>query len=126
MGAAVKLAVGGSQHLYTALFALGCLIGTVFIPYHRYVDVLKWLTFSLFAYVGIVFTVHLDWHEVAKGAFLPRFELSGWPRARPTCSKPRTKSPATRSSACTAPRPSTYSCGARTSRPTCASCSPTS
>ena len=77
MGAAVKLAVGGSQHLYTALFALGCLIGTVFIPYHRYVDVLKWLTFSLFAYVGIVFTVHLDWREVVKGAFLPRFELSG-------------------------------------------------
>ena len=67
MGAAVKLAVGGSQHLYTALFALGCLIGTVFIPYHRYVDVLKWLTFSLFAYVGIVFTVHIDWHAVAEG-----------------------------------------------------------
>jgi len=77
MGAAVKLAVGGSQHLYTVLFALGCLLGTVFIPYHRYVDVLKWLTFSLFAYVGIVFTVQLDWYEVVKGAFLPRFELSG-------------------------------------------------
>src|SRR5881394_2095321 len=29
MGAAVRLAVGGSQHLYTVLFALGCLIGTV-------------------------------------------------------------------------------------------------
>ena len=59
------------------LFALGRLLGTVFIPYHRYVDVLKWLTFSLFAYVGIVFTVHLDWREVAQGALLPRFELSG-------------------------------------------------
>jgi NRAMP (natural resistance-associated macrophage protein)-like metal ion transporter len=77
MGAAVKLAVGGSQHLHTALFALACMIGTVFIPYHRYVDVLKWLTFSLFAYVGIVFTVHLDWLEVVKGGGLPRFELSG-------------------------------------------------
>lgn len=77
MGAAVKLAVGGNQHLYTALFALACLVGTVFIPYHRYVDVLKWLTFSLFAYVGIVFTVHLDWNEVVRGALLPRFELSG-------------------------------------------------
>jgi Mn2+/Fe2+ NRAMP family transporter len=77
MGAAVKLAVGGNQHLYTVLFALACLMGTVFIPYHRYVDVLKWLTFSLFAYVGIVFTVQLDWHEVVRGALLPRFELSG-------------------------------------------------
>ncbi|MCW5735996.1 MAG: Nramp family divalent metal transporter [Enhydrobacter sp.] len=76
MGAAVTLAVGGNQHLYTALFALACLVGTVFIPYHRYVDVLKWLTFSLFAYVGIVFTVHIDWGEVLRGALLPRFELS--------------------------------------------------
>ncbi len=77
MGAAVRLVVGGSQHLYTVLFAIGCLLGTVFIPYHRYVDVLKWLTFSLFAYVGIVFTVKIDWHEVVVGALLPRFELSG-------------------------------------------------
>jgi NRAMP (natural resistance-associated macrophage protein)-like metal ion transporter len=77
MGAAAKLAVGGSEHLYTALFALACLAGTVFIPYHRYVDVLKWLTFSLFAYVGIVFTVKIDWSAVAVGALLPRFELAG-------------------------------------------------
>ena len=47
MGAAVRLSVGGNQHLYTGLFAVGSLLATVFIPYHRYVDVLKWLTFSL-------------------------------------------------------------------------------
>ena len=77
MGAAVRLAVGGSQHLYTALFALGCLLGAVFVPYHRYVGVLKWLTFSLFAYVGVVFTVQIDWHAVAMGALVPKFELTG-------------------------------------------------
>src|SRR3954454_17369858 len=38
MGAAVSLAIGGNSHLYTGLFALGCLIGTVLIPYHHYVD----------------------------------------------------------------------------------------
>ncbi len=77
MGAALRLSVGGSQHLYTLLFALGCLLSTVFIPYHRYVDVLKWLTFSLFAYVGIVFTVHIDWHAVALAVVLPRIEMTG-------------------------------------------------
>jgi NRAMP (natural resistance-associated macrophage protein)-like metal ion transporter len=77
MGAAVKLAVGGSEHLYTALFAIACLLGTVFIPYHRYVDVLKYLTFSLFAYVGIVFTVKMDWSAIVAGALVPRFALSG-------------------------------------------------
>ena len=37
------------------------------MPYHRYVGFLKWLTFSLFAYVGVVFTVQIDWHAVAVG-----------------------------------------------------------
>ena len=75
MGAALHHAVGGNEHLYTALFAFFCLVTTVFIPYHRYVDVLKWLTFSLFAYVGIVFTVQIDWRQVAIGTFLPRVGL---------------------------------------------------
>jgi NRAMP (natural resistance-associated macrophage protein)-like metal ion transporter len=77
MGAAVKLAAGGNPHLYTVLFALFSLLATVFVPYHRYVNVLKWLTFSLLAYVGIVFTVHIDWRAVAGGALVPRFEKTG-------------------------------------------------
>src|SRR4051812_48604831 len=77
MGAAARMAIGGNQDLYTVLFALACLIGTVFVPYHRYVNVLKWLTFSLLAYVGIVFTVHIDWRAVAAGALVPKFALSG-------------------------------------------------
>ena len=77
MGAAVRLVAGGSQHLYTVLFALAALLGTVFVPYHSYVNVLKWLTFSLPAYVGIVFTVHIDWGAVLAGAFVPKFDGSG-------------------------------------------------
>ena len=77
MGAAVRLVAGGSQHLYTALFAVATLLATVFIPYHRYVNVLKWLTFTLLAYVGVVFTVQIDWRAVATGAFVPKFDASG-------------------------------------------------
>jgi NRAMP (natural resistance-associated macrophage protein)-like metal ion transporter len=78
MGAAAKLMIGvGSPHLYTAGFAIFSLIAVVFIPYHRYVGLLKWFTFSLLAYVGVVFTVKIDWHAVVVGAFVPKFELSG-------------------------------------------------
>jgi NRAMP (natural resistance-associated macrophage protein)-like metal ion transporter len=77
MGAAMRLVVGGSQHLYTLFFAVGLLLLVVLVPYSRYVGVLKWLTFSLFAYVGVVFTVHIDWRAVGIGAVVPRFELSG-------------------------------------------------
>jgi Mn2+/Fe2+ NRAMP family transporter len=76
MGAAVQLVVGGPQHLYTFLFAMVSLIAVVFVPYHRYVGVLKWLTFSLFAYVGVVFAVHIDWRAVAIGAVVPKFALT--------------------------------------------------
>src|SRR6185295_1559271 len=45
MGAAAQLVVGGSQYLFTLLFAGVSLIAIVFVPYHRYVGALKWLTF---------------------------------------------------------------------------------
>ena len=77
MGAAMKLATGGDQHVFTLLFALGTLLAVVIVPYHHYVGVLKWLTFSLFAYVGVVFTVHIDWGQVARGALVPSFALTG-------------------------------------------------
>ncbi len=40
---------------------------------HRYVGFLKWLTLSLFAYVGVVFTAQLNWADVARGASVPNF-----------------------------------------------------
>ena len=77
MGAAAELAIGGHEPLYTAGFAVVSLLAVVFVPYHRYVGVLKWLTLSLFAYVGVVFTVRIDWLSVAQGALVPRFALTG-------------------------------------------------
>jgi Mn2+/Fe2+ NRAMP family transporter len=56
-------------------FAAGSLLLQVFLPYHRYVHVLKWLTMSLFAYVAVVFTVAIDWGEVARAVFMPQLTL---------------------------------------------------
>src|SRR6266542_2985959 len=78
MGAAAKLMIGvGSPHLYTVAFAVFSLLAVVFIPYHRYVGLLKWFTFSLLAYVGVVFIVKIDWGAVVLGALVPKVELSG-------------------------------------------------
>jgi NRAMP (natural resistance-associated macrophage protein)-like metal ion transporter len=77
MGEAARLMLGGSARLYTLVFALFSLLAVVFIPYHRYVGLLKWFTFSLLAYVGVVFSVKIDWPAVAAGALLPKFELTG-------------------------------------------------
>ena len=40
MGAAMKLLIGGSTALYSALFAFASLLLQVFIPYSKYVNFL--------------------------------------------------------------------------------------
>jgi NRAMP (natural resistance-associated macrophage protein)-like metal ion transporter len=72
MGEAATLIVGGSAKVYTVIFGVGSLLLQIFVPYHRYVRVLKYLTLALLAYVGVVFTVHIDWWAVAKGTLMPR------------------------------------------------------
>jgi len=71
MGAALQLIVGGSDHLYAVLFGLFCAGLEIFLPYHRYVGVLKWLTLSLFAYVAVAFVVHVPWADIAWLALVP-------------------------------------------------------
>lgn len=75
MGAAVAMLVGGGQVFFSFLFAIASVLAIVFIPYSRYVGFLKYLTFSLFAYVGVVFTAHIDWRAVGIGALVPKFAL---------------------------------------------------
>jgi len=71
MGQALKLLIGGPVHFYALVFGIGSLLLQIFIPYNRYVRVLKWLTLALLAYVGTVFVVHVPWTEVMTKTFLP-------------------------------------------------------
>ncbi|MFN3548592.1 MAG: NRAMP family divalent metal transporter [Mesorhizobium sp.] len=72
MGAAARLVLGWGETLFAILFAAGSLLLQVFVPYHRYVHVLKWLTLALFAYVGVLFAVQIDWRAVALGTVWPQ------------------------------------------------------
>jgi NRAMP (natural resistance-associated macrophage protein)-like metal ion transporter len=72
MGAAAELLAGRGAQVFSVAFALISLGLQIFVPYHRYVRVLKWMTLALFAYVGVVFTVRIDWGEVALRTLLPR------------------------------------------------------
>jgi Mn2+/Fe2+ NRAMP family transporter len=76
MGAAVRLLLGWGETLFAILFAAGSLILQVYVPYHRYVHVLKWLTLALFAYVGVLFAVKIDWGALALGTVWPQIALT--------------------------------------------------
>ncbi|MEF9671862.1 divalent metal cation transporter [Pseudomonas sp. PCH446] len=72
MGAAMKLLIGGSAHFYAVGFGVASLLLQVFIPYKRYVRVLKWLTLVLLAYVATMFAVHIPWGQVIRQSLWPR------------------------------------------------------
>ncbi len=74
MGDSAAAAVGGHGALWTIAFGLLSVCLQVFLPYEKYVRVLKWLTLSLFAYVGVAFTVHVDWVQA--------FSTTVWPSIR--------------------------------------------
>lgn len=76
MGEVAELVTGFNRHLMTTLFVFGTLLLQVFVPYHRYVFFLKWLTLSLLAYAAVLFTVHVPWGQVALRTVWPRFTLN--------------------------------------------------
>lgn len=76
MAASARLVWGIPFSAWLWGFAVLILILQVMVPYPKYAKILKYLTFSLFAYVVTLFLVKADWGAIASGAFLPHFEFS--------------------------------------------------
>ena len=76
MGEVAQLVTGINWHVMTVFFALITLSLQIFVPYHRYVFFLKWLTLSLLAYAAVLFTVHVPWGEVLLSTFMPKLILN--------------------------------------------------
>jgi Mn2+/Fe2+ NRAMP family transporter len=142
MGEVSELVTGLSRHVATLVFVTATLLLQVFIPYHRYVIFLKWLTLSLLAYAGVVFLVHVPWAQVALRTFWPRLRLDSnaatwwWacsaPPSAPACFSGRRRKRWKTCSAgpmpcpCWATRtPRPLNCGASDGTPGAACCTPT-
>jgi Mn2+/Fe2+ NRAMP family transporter len=76
MGAAAELVTGWPHRLFTIGFALLSLGLQLFVPYHIYVSYLKWLTLSLFAYVGVILLIDVPWAEVTHALVFPNLPLT--------------------------------------------------
>jgi NRAMP (natural resistance-associated macrophage protein)-like metal ion transporter len=74
MGAVMQMLVGGEVVAYTLGFGLLCVLLEIFLNYRRYAAVLKFTTLSLFAYVAVVFAVHLPWQQALRGVLVPHVE----------------------------------------------------
>ncbi|MDH0864318.1 Nramp family divalent metal transporter [Mitsuaria sp. GD03876] len=71
MGDAMHLAIGGPASAHVIAMALVSLLLQIWLPYERYVKLLKWLTLSLLAYVGVGFAAQADWALALKSLVLP-------------------------------------------------------
>ena len=76
MGEALSLIVGGPAKMYALGFGVVSLLLQVFVPYRRYVRILKWLTLALMAYVATVWVVHIPWTQVLRSAVAPHLQWS--------------------------------------------------
>ncbi len=76
MAAALGLLIGGPQLVYVAGFGLVSVLLETFVRYSRYVSVLKWLTLTLFGYVGVVLVVGVPWGTVARHLLVPEISLT--------------------------------------------------
>ncbi|MGE5499485.1 MAG: NRAMP family divalent metal transporter [Syntrophothermus sp.] len=75
MGSTVKLVAGGSAILYSAILAFISLLLQAWIPYTKYVSVLKWLSLFLFSYLAAAFLVDIKWREVLLSTIIPVITL---------------------------------------------------
>src|SRR2546423_10355357 len=75
MGEALRLVIGGPSVFYALVFGGICLMLEVFVPYHRYAGILKFMAMVLLVYVAAAFTVKVPWGEVAHATFIPSVSL---------------------------------------------------
>jgi NRAMP (natural resistance-associated macrophage protein)-like metal ion transporter len=75
MGEALRLVIGGPQVFYALAFGAICVVLEVFIPYHSYASILKFMALVLLFYVAAAFSVTIPWGEVARATFIPAVSL---------------------------------------------------
>jgi NRAMP (natural resistance-associated macrophage protein)-like metal ion transporter len=76
MGQALHIVVGGPSHGFALMFGVVAVLLQVFVPYRYLAPLLKWLTLSLFAYVGVLLAVDIPWAQLVAATLIPPLELT--------------------------------------------------
>jgi NRAMP (natural resistance-associated macrophage protein)-like metal ion transporter len=74
MADALKLLIGGPGFVYVVAFGVVSVAAQIFFDYQHYSAVLKWLTLSLFAYVGALVFAHVAWGQALRGLVIPQVQ----------------------------------------------------
>ncbi len=75
MSAAAQLLFGQPNLLWIALFGGILIVMQVYLSFHRFASIVKWLTLALFAYIVTAFVVRPPWGTVFRHLVLPEIHL---------------------------------------------------
>ena len=76
MAASLNLLSGLNFYLSAIIFAVFIILVEVFVQYHFYVKILKWLALSVLSYVVAGFFINPEWHLIFKNAFIPQISFN--------------------------------------------------
>lgn len=76
MGASLNLLIGFNPYLGAIIFAVIIILIEVFVDYHLYSRILKWLALSVLSYVIAGFCINPDWHLIFQNTFIPQISFS--------------------------------------------------
>lgn len=76
MAASLEMVTGFNYFFGAIFFAIIIILLEIFVKYHTYVRVLKWLVVSVLAYIIAGFIVKPDWIEVFRHAFIPSIQFN--------------------------------------------------
>ncbi len=77
MADVVEMVTAINSHYFVVLFGIGTAAATIHFRYHEIVDILKWLTVALLAYVITAVVLRPDWMTILHDTFIP-----SWPSGR--------------------------------------------
>ena len=67
-----RIALGGPEAAWVIGFGTVSLGLQAWLPYRRYVRILKWLTLALFSYAAVALVAGVDWKAAALGVVVPQ------------------------------------------------------
>ncbi len=76
MGAAAHLVIPIPAFVFVLAFTVLMIILAIFLNYHQYARILRWLALSLLAYIFVLGAVHIDWSDVLRNVFTPSVPTS--------------------------------------------------
>jgi NRAMP (natural resistance-associated macrophage protein)-like metal ion transporter len=71
MADAADMLTGFDSRIYVVVFGIAISAATVWLPYAKIANVLKWLALFLFAYVFTAIVVRPDWLSIVRDTFIP-------------------------------------------------------